>query len=125
MSLKPYHHAWLSIHPHRTECWLRERLREGFDIHHIDGNHENNDALNLALVEHTDHLRVHNRGGLGRILATETLSRRTSLRRSIAEQARSLIVEGMGHRELERRLGYCATTIHAWVRAFPPDGIPD
>lgn len=57
--LRPYHHAWLSVHPDRDEVWLKEKLCEGFDIHHVDGDHDNNEPSNLMLVEHVDHLRLH------------------------------------------------------------------
>lgn len=64
------HHAvWLSVHPHRSYRWFRARIREGFDIHHIDGDHENDDPGNLVLLEHTDHMALHNGGHytLGRL----------------------------------------------------------
>ena len=64
-----YHYAWLSIHPDRTEEWLRQRLADGFDIHHMDGNHQNNDPANLALIEHVDHMRLHNNSLKNRLLA--------------------------------------------------------
>jgi hypothetical protein len=57
--METYHHAWLSVHPHRSEEWLRDKLKDGFDIHHMDGNHDNNEPNNLVLVEHTDHMRLH------------------------------------------------------------------
>lgn len=51
--------AWLKFHPDRTAAWLVERGRDGFHIHHIDGNHSNNAPENLALIEGQDHLRLH------------------------------------------------------------------
>lgn len=57
--LKLHHAAWLSVHQNRTEEWLREKFQEGFDVHHIDGDHDNNDPLNLVLIEHTDHMLLH------------------------------------------------------------------
>ena len=57
---QPYHHAWLGAHPERDEAWLRERLKDGFDVHHLDGDHENNDPLNLVLIDGADHLMLHN-----------------------------------------------------------------
>jgi hypothetical protein len=36
-------------------------LSEGFDLHHIDGNHANNDPLNLVLIYHPDHMMLHGR----------------------------------------------------------------
>lgn len=58
--MQPYHYAWLSIHPDRSEEWLKERLKDGFDVHHMDGDRTNNDPSNLCLVEHLDHMRLHN-----------------------------------------------------------------
>lgn len=59
-----HHRAWLSAHPERTERWLNERLLDGFDVHHLDGNHMNNRPDNLVLVEHMDHLRcLHGKPG--------------------------------------------------------------
>ncbi len=57
--LEPYHYVWLGSHPDRTEAWLRERLADGFHVHHVNGNHEDNDPDNLALMEGVDHLRLH------------------------------------------------------------------
>jgi len=37
--LASYHHVWLAQHPERSETWLKEKMREGFDIHHIDGSY--------------------------------------------------------------------------------------
>jgi len=59
-----YHIVWLTSHPHRSEEWLQNKLKEGFDIHHIDGNHCNNDPNNLVLIECSDHMRLHG-GGFG------------------------------------------------------------
>ena len=72
MSMESYHHAWLAAHPDRTEGWLRDRLAEGFDVHHLDGDHSNDDPLNLVLIEHLDHMRVHGMPG-NRLLALRTL----------------------------------------------------
>lgn len=61
--LLPHQKAWLLAHPHRTEEWLRERSKDGFDIHHLDGDHDNNDPDNLVLIECADHMRIHNSAG--------------------------------------------------------------
>lgn len=65
--MKAHHIAWLAAHPHRSEAWLRERLADRFDVHHLDGNHENNDPLNLVLIESADHLMLHGGRALRRI----------------------------------------------------------
>lgn len=57
--METYHLAWLTMHPNRNEEWLQEKLKEGFDVHHIDGNHGNNEPTNLVLIEHLDHMRLH------------------------------------------------------------------
>lgn len=54
-----HHRAWLSVHPDRSYAWLRLRLDDGFDVHHVDSNTSNNDPYNLVLIESTDHLRLH------------------------------------------------------------------
>ena len=58
--LQPYHYAWLSAHPERTEEWLRNKLSEGFQIHHINKIHEDNHPNNLILIEQGDHFLLHN-----------------------------------------------------------------
>jgi len=72
--LKEYHKSWLVAHPERGEAWLKEKLREGFDIHHIDGDKANNDPLNLVLIEAGDHFMLHN--GSKRALRMDTSDRR-------------------------------------------------
>lgn len=56
----PYHWAWLSAHPERSEEWLRRHMRDGFDIHHVDGDKQNNSPNNLVLIDGADHLMLHN-----------------------------------------------------------------
>jgi hypothetical protein len=64
--LKEYHRIWLAVHPERTEEWLRRMFKEGFHIHHLDGNHYNNIPNNLILIEAGDHFLLHN--GVKRML---------------------------------------------------------
>lgn len=59
-TLKEHHYVWLKAHPGRDEEWIKTALHAGFDIHHIDGNHENDDPDNLILIELGDHQRIHN-----------------------------------------------------------------
>ena len=67
--LKKHHCVWLLTRPHRSAEWLLDRMKDGFDIHHMDGDHENNDPKNLCLIEHTDHMMIHNGGSytMGRL----------------------------------------------------------
>lgn len=57
--METYHHVWLQQHPDRTENWLAERLGDGFAIHHIDGNHANDEPSNLVLIDAGDHWFIH------------------------------------------------------------------
>lgn len=57
--ISPHHQAWLDAHPHRTATWLRSMVADGFDVHHVDGNRENNDSTNLVLIERRDHSLLH------------------------------------------------------------------
>jgi hypothetical protein len=42
---------------------LRERIADGFQVHHLDHNPGNNDPANLVLIEGEDHMHVHNLAG--------------------------------------------------------------
>lgn len=59
--LQTYHYVWLQKHPDRTEAWLRERLKDGFHIHHVDNNHGNDDPDNIVMIEGRDHMILHGR----------------------------------------------------------------
>lgn len=38
---------------------MRDRLRDGFDVHHIDGDSRNDKDSNLVLIEASDHMMLH------------------------------------------------------------------
>lgn len=57
--MKPHHKSWLEAHPDRHIQWFEERLNDGFEVHHLDGNHQNDEPLNLVLIEAVDHRRLH------------------------------------------------------------------
>lgn len=63
--MKEYHKNWLAAHPHRSEEWFKDKMKDGFDIHHMDGNPANNDPSNLVMIEAADHMELH---GFGRVL---------------------------------------------------------
>ena len=44
--------------------WLKDKIQEGFDVHHIDGDKLNEDPSNLVLIWCGDHMMLH---GMGRI----------------------------------------------------------
>lgn len=54
-----YHYSWLGAHPERSFEWLRDRISDGFHIHHVDGDHGNDTPTNLLLIDGVDHLRLH------------------------------------------------------------------
>jgi hypothetical protein len=41
------------------EKYNDEKLQNGYEIHHIDGNHQNNDPENLKAVTVEEHLQIH------------------------------------------------------------------
>ena len=64
--MNAHHKAWLDGHPNRAAGWLKDRLAEGFVVHHLDGVHHNNDPSNLVLIDGDDHNRLH--GSTGEVL---------------------------------------------------------
>lgn len=57
--MKSYHLVWLQKHPVRTAEWMADKLKDGFHIHHLDGDHGNDHPDNLILIEGVDHLALH------------------------------------------------------------------
>ncbi len=46
---------------HRFVAYGERVFKDGFEVHHIDGNRKNNRLDNLALVEASEHDRIHRR----------------------------------------------------------------
>lgn len=69
--MQDYHYIWLKAHPERTEQWLQQRLDDGFQIHHIDGDHFNDAVDNLLLIEKRDHFRLHQQATCLRVAIVE------------------------------------------------------
>lgn len=127
-NLRSHHLAWLSVHPCRSPQWLAEKLAEGFDVHHADGDHSNDDPDNLVLIECVDHMRLHNRGAL-----MDRLEQGRKIRLAERhERAGKAAYDAMAKREpwtaVEKAAGYQAATCvrlakrHAAARslAWPP-----
>ncbi len=53
-----YHKIWMEKHGVSAE-WMEQALRNGFDIHHVDGDHTNNEPGNLVMIYHGDHFQFH------------------------------------------------------------------
>jgi hypothetical protein len=101
--LESHHRAWLKAHPERTEEWLRERLADGFQIHHCDGNGDNDHPLNLALVEGRDHVRVVHRHPRG---TAEMISARYRWRENNRELYNLYQRDLMRRRRADERASY-------------------
>lgn len=56
--MKEYQLNWLKESGKSIE-WLRSAFENGFDIHHLDGNHNNNNPNNLVLIYTRDHMMIH------------------------------------------------------------------
>ena len=107
--LQKYHRIWLEHHPHYDEFWLTQAISAGFDLHHLDGNHDNNDADNLILVEKGDHCKLHGRFAFGPTNGTvprncwDSAKKRMQLGEA-AYQIRS--EESISWAKIAKRLGY-------------------
>lgn len=69
--LKSYHHVWLACHPGRTQAWLLDRLADGFHIHHVDGDHQNDSPRNLVMMEGLDHMLIMHDLKIASVFTTE------------------------------------------------------
>lgn len=95
-----HHAAWLSAHPHRSPEWLAERIRDGADIHHVDGNRANNDPSNLVLIDGADHMMLHGGTRFRRGVANNVEAARKPRRNSaLVDGALRLVANGwrIGH----------------------------
>jgi hypothetical protein len=83
MDIRKHHKAWLDAHPHRTLEWLKERTSDGFDIHHVDGDRENNAPENLVMIECSDHMMLHG----SRMLRLSAQDKRRACRPKISKDS--------------------------------------
>lgn len=61
-------------------------IPEGFDVHHKDGNPQNNEPSNLVLLSHEEHLSLHHVG----LKHTEAARRKMSMNSSVAKPVEML-----------------------------------
>ncbi len=115
MALQSYHFAWLGAHQDRTQEWLEERLKDGFHIHHLDGNHDNDDPGNLVLIEGGDHFRLHG----GRIKFVPKKKRPAW----IGEKAYDLRMSGLGWKSIREQVK-CGSAYSAAKRYAEDNGLP-
>ena len=106
--LEKHQRAWLKAHPDRGSSWLKGMLAEGFDVHHIDGDHGNNDSYNLILVEHVDHGRLH--GHLNNVVGSNRLKCRMA-RLERGKTVHQMVWDGVPKEEMVAELGACYSTL--------------
>lgn len=124
--LKQYHKSWLSVHPEYDEEWLKSALSIGFDVHHIDGNRENNSPDNLIMIECRDHMALHGSPELSRMAAK--MMRTPKKKERFKKAPKSVEVYGFEMR-LEllgmtkvgfgNRLGIHKNTVNKWGDCLP------
>lgn len=110
--MKEYHLVWLDAHSDRTEKWLLDRLADGFDIHHLDGNHENNISTNLILVECQDHMLLHS--GVSDVSLSRMSKRASALRHEKPKQSKlvtyrlayEMFGKGLSWRQISAHFGW-------------------
>jgi hypothetical protein len=103
---------------------LRQALSAGFDVHHLDGDHSNNAADNLILVERRDHNLLHGFSeDFTRSLEPAKRKRRKPNKRTIDRgiSASSFRAQGWTWREIGTHLGCshvaamnCASAYERW-----------
>lgn len=128
-AIQPHHAAWLAANPHRSAEWLAKRFLDGFDVHHVDGDHGNNDPTNLVLVEHGDHMLLHNGKArtLGRMKPQKARSKKLRAPEappmSTAEFRAILSALGVKQAWVSRQLGVSVNQVSRWaVGAIPIPG---
>lgn len=122
MTLKPHHAAWLSRHPHRSSEWLTNALRDGFDVHHLDGNAENNSPDNLLLIEASDHTQILHGLMLVRAIGCVPGRRKPSIGERKLERGRIAYEARRDHRwpwlECSGRAGCTPNQAERWAKAY-------
>jgi hypothetical protein len=141
--------AWLKAHPERTAGWLADRLSDGFDIHHLDGDRDNNTPENLVLINSVDHMRLHGlplelalRRGLEKVgqksekllvrcdqRAAQKREKEDVERLSLGRSAYELIVSGVRLPEVGRKISsgrsFCVRAVQAFVDEYcAQEGLP-
>jgi len=116
--MEHYHNVWLGHHPNRTVDWLRERLKDGFGIHHIDGDHENNAPENLVLLDWTDHRMIH-AGKKSKIVVKPKLPPRpTSAHMALGKLCYTGAMQGSNWRALGKRYGITTATARRYAKVY-------
>lgn len=107
------------------EC-VNGKVPEGYDVHHIDGNRQNNSIHNLELIEHSEHMRIHNintKNCVGRIISDKTkekIRNNNNLYKLVGQYTLDgeLINIFKGTREVQRKFGYKQTSISMCCRGI-------
>lgn len=103
--MEQHHYAWLEAHTYRTVEWLADRLKDGFDIHHLDGNHDNNDPKNLVLIECSDHMMLHAGVRMCRLIGSVKMTERSrKTAATLGKYAYELRLEGMKWSDVANQL---------------------
>lgn len=117
--LQEHHWVWLESRPDRDREWLKLRLLDGFQVHHIDGDHANNTPHNLALVEGADHMKFHGHFGFTEAIVARRVQKRL---RRIAAVNRRILDERRSELSYRLRLDgfrWDQITEHLWPTSRP------
>lgn len=113
------------IHILIWEC-VNGKVPEGYDIHHIDHNRQNNSIYNLELVErhvHRSEHSINNKNCVGRIISDKTkekIRNNNNLYKLVGQYTLDgeLINIFKGTREVQRKFGYKQTSIGMCCRGI-------
>lgn len=112
-----FHNKRLSLHILVWESFNKQKVPEGFEIDHIDGNKGNNNLSNLRLVNHKENmLNAYNNNHSGKVAVKQYTLDGQYLKTypSIREAAFSVNALEAGLKEATNRHGSCAG--YYWIR---------
>jgi bacterioferritin (cytochrome b1) len=86
---------------HYRKIWEianNKKIPDDYEIHHIDGNHQNNDISNLKLVSIEEHLEIHRSqedwGAVQAILIRMSDMNKEEISKAASKKQKELFVEG-------------------------------
>ncbi len=111
-SLTTTQKAWLTKHPNVSQQWLVGAQSEGFELHHIDCNHDNDSPDNILLIFGRDHKYIHGISSSFGLMANKSrdawICKRESdyIRIKLGEKGYTLRQSGMKWPDVGIALGY-------------------
>ena len=102
--------------PHRKvmEKYLGRPLTSIEVVHHIDGNHFNNNMNNLMIMTLEEHTSLHHAGSKREVSKKYIPHNKTKKR--IINQINKLAKKGLNNSEISRLVGVSSTTVKRYIK---------